>query len=327
MLPTAEALFQSGYKHWKQRIASGEQSPLTMAQIEQERALVQTQLAPLDSRICDLRQEHAAAEQVFLDEVWRRLAWWRRLFARPPKHRLLAIGRKRTPDSLKRLESEIYELCVEALPLRRRIEELEREESFVHALAEETQRDAARQKQITEQRERLEQRKAARETQRKESDAKQQFIRDVAARFDRHQFLIRNKDYKRGNRLDNLVRRELLDKVLAAFNQRCVLCGSSSLLVLDHYGIPKNEGGNFILYDNVARSYKLNVAVLCQSCNSTKGERPPYELLSRVQVEEVERIHALLLPMLLSIPAVRRTLVKWYEIDLLGNFQAALDQG
>jgi 5-methylcytosine-specific restriction endonuclease McrA len=321
---TAEAIFERNYKHWKRRIAKGEHIPLNLSEIEQERESVRRQIAEFESRIAPLAEMHAECEQSFIKDVWESQPWWRRVLPRPTNEKLLDLGREQTPESLKRLADQILDLRVKACPLRHRLRELEMEESFIQALAEETKRDAVKQREIAERRQQLDRRRALQEQKRKQLEEEQESIRALAAQFDRHQFLIRNKDYKRGNAVDNFIRRELLDDVLNAFSQRCAVCGNSSSLVLDHFGIPKNEGGNFVLYDHVAQSYTLNVAVLCQSCNSAKGERPFYEVLSQTQIEEVERIHVSLLPQLLGVAAFRKALAKWYEIDLLGDLQIHL---
>ncbi|MDE2717115.1 MAG: hypothetical protein OXI33_08870, partial [Chloroflexota bacterium] len=45
-------------------------------------------------------------------------------------------------------------------------------------------------------------------------------------------------------------------------------------MTLDHYGIPKNEGGNFVLCVRDSQTVKMNVVPLCRACNSAKGDMP-----------------------------------------------------
>ena len=80
----------------------------------------------------------------------------------------------------------------------------------------------------------------------------------------REQFCIRRQDYKRGNRLDNYFRGGLFEEVISSFDGCCLHCGNTYDLTLDHFAIPKNEGGNFVLYLSEDQTVKLNVVVLCR---------------------------------------------------------------
>src|SRR5690606_12382786 len=64
---------------------------------------------------------------------------------------------------------------------------------------------------------------------------------------DRTEFLSRKVDYKRGNLLDNFVRNELFERIVNMFQIKCVSCERQDELTLDHFWLPKNEGGNFIM--------------------------------------------------------------------------------
>ena len=64
-------------------------------------------------------------------------------------------------------------------------------------------------------------------------------------------------------------------------------CGATSGLTLDHYGIPKNEGGNFVLFSEADGVPVLNLVVLCRSCNSAKGEIAHTQFFDAITVERV----------------------------------------
>lgn len=116
---------------------------------------------------------------------------------------------------------------------------------------------------------------SARRRMREAEEKMNEFVRtsqeaqDVA--YDRHLFRIRKKDYKRGNLLDNHFRNIIAPHVLAAFDNKCLVCGVSYDLTLDHFAIPKNEGGNFVLFLKEDNSIEINVVILCRSCNASKG--------------------------------------------------------
>ena len=97
---------------------------------------------------------------------------------------------------------------------------------------------------------------------------------NLSSGFDRTQFDIELHDYRRGNAVDNYFRR-IEDTVFSAFGHSCVFCGSSHDLTFDHYGLPKNEGGNFVLILANKASIRLNIVVLCRGCNAAKGTPSP----------------------------------------------------
>ncbi len=85
-------------------------------------------------------------------------------------------------------------------------------------------------------------------------------------------------------------------------------------LQLDHFAIPKNEGGNFLLFDSKTRTLRLNVVVLCRSCNSAKGERSYVEFFGPEALARLNVIHGSLLKAILSNTEALRVVRKWYEI-------------
>ena len=137
--------------------------------------------------------------------------------------------------------------------------------------------------------------------------------------FDRNLFIIRQRDYKRGNLVDNFFRNEISSKIINAFENQCLKCGSVHDLTLDHFAIPKNEGGNFILFTKDTSSIKLNIVVLCRSCNASKGERNfmsyfDYHELSKA-IEHQEK----LLEFLLECNKCLQIIQKWYKPSIFNQ--------
>ncbi len=144
------------------------------------------------------------------------------------------------------------------------------------------------------------------EQQRQRADS----FRNLETDYDRHQFCIVTTDYRRGNGIDNYFRKGLLNKVLAAFNHACVLCGSPENLTLDHYGLSKNEGGNFALRTADKASIRPNGIVLCRFCNSAKGQIRPESFFSAEQREHILSCHRSLLEVLLQDKLLLKLLSK-----------------
>jgi len=129
--------------------------------------------------------------------------------------------------------------------------------------------------------------------------------------FERTQFFIQPRDYRRGNAIDNYFRNNISDVVIAAFGNRCVFCGDHEDLTLDHYGLPKNEGGNFVLILADKSSFRVNVAVLCRSCNAMKGQIVHSFHLDDAQQEQAKASQRVLLETLLRDKRFISLLKKW----------------
>lgn len=136
-------------------------------------------------------------------------------------------------------------------------------------------------------------------------------IADLDSEFDRTRYIIQHKDYRRGNPVDNYFRNALPDKVLAAFENSCAFCGGHSDLTFDHYGIPKNEGGNFALISSDKSSIRLNIVVLCRGCNAAKGQCHFMIFFNPVQKERIEFHQKRLLETLLADEGFLALVRKW----------------
>ncbi|MEZ5429487.1 MAG: hypothetical protein R2747_24800 [Pyrinomonadaceae bacterium] len=131
--------------------------------------------------------------------------------------------------------------------------------------------------------------------------------------YNRHLFKIRKQDYKRGNLLDNHFRKAIASQVLTAFDNKCLICKVSYDLTFDHFAIPKNEGGNFILLLNNDNAIKINIVILCRSCNAAKGESYYLDFFDSANICEAAVYQQKLLDFVLGDLATLKVLKKWYK--------------
>jgi 5-methylcytosine-specific restriction endonuclease McrA len=97
----------------------------------------------------------------------------------------------------------------------------------------------------------------------------------------RHDYVIRNADYRRGTPRENLYRREHLLMLLELFGNCCANCGSRTKGVdLDHFVFSKNEGGSFAMFHK--DGFWVNNAIpLCETCNRSKLDRAYHEFFTQ----------------------------------------------
>lgn len=129
--------------------------------------------------------------------------------------------------------------------------------------------------------------------------------------YNRHDFIIRDKDYKRGNPVDNLIRNHWSDRIYEMFDYHCAACGKKADLTLDHFWLPKNEGANFIMVD-ASGSIVCNVVALCRSCNSSKRDRSYTQFFETSALEKITGVHERLVIELMGNGEVQRAITKWY---------------
>ena len=134
---------------------------------------------------------------------------------------------------------------------------------------------------------------------------------NLDGKFERTQFFIQPRDYRRGNAIDNYFRNELSDVVIAAFGHCCVFCGARDDLTFDHYGLPKNEGGNFVLILADKASIRVNIVVLCRGCNAVKGQKSHSFHFSDAQQEQATACQRALLESLLRDHKFLSLIKKW----------------
>jgi len=154
------------------------------------------------------------------------------------------------------------------------------------------------------------------ENQRKKERRKGIFFdksnRKLDSNYNREKFNIRNKDYRRGNSLDNIIRNRFLSVALSAFNHECLSCKTKLNLTLDHFGIPKNMGGNFVLSHTKNTGLQMNLVVLCRSCNSSKGERSFLEYFDENQLLQAMSYQDSMMKELQKNNEILRIIKRWY---------------
>ena len=110
------------------------------------------------------------------------------------------------------------------------------------------------------------------EMQRKHQEELNKEMNKVRVSDNREDYIISNRDYARGNEKESEYRKRFMLKLLTVFGNECAICGrSDNGFDLDHFIIPKNYGGNFVLIHK--NGYLINNAVpLCQTCNRSKSD-------------------------------------------------------
>ena len=99
-------------------------------------------------------------------------------------------------------------------------------------------------------------------------------------------YKIVNSDYARGFKKETEYRARYEECLRQVFGNQCVKCGKMSGLAIDHFFLPKNYGGCFVM--ETVEGQKLNNAIiLCASCNSSKSDHSFRDFFDD---EELERI-------------------------------------
>ena len=129
--------------------------------------------------------------------------------------------------------------------------------------------------------------------------------------FDRSDFRIHKDDYRRGNQIDNYFRNHVCEIIFSAFNKACAFCGATHDLTFDHYALPKNEGGNFVLISTDGTSIRVNIVVLCRGCNGAKGQSRYFEYFSETQRATAHAAQQKILNHLMSDGKFLKLIKKW----------------
>ena len=264
------------YRRWKKSVASGKHFLRTMHDIEREQRLLDCELADLEARdheYCNWQFGLAdAREEPMVDEAFARLTWLQKLRCRyyawkghSLKSQLYEVVEGFTlPDQWSLVSTEEinahFGIDYDAFLARKHaigdeLRDLFWDAVFLPDLIAETQREQQqreRQQQVIKARKK---REALLEKVARATASLEEFLTEYSHKYDRMRFQVRSKDYKRGNPLDNYFRSHLMEIVLRAFGSRCCICHQADNLHLDHWAIPKNEGGNFVLYDSDAANY------------------------------------------------------------------------
>lgn len=265
--------------------------------------------SPLESLLkdrSDLKQQIQVAEQLLVsvseEKVQKEYAlkastpWWKSL-----------LGIDIADEELQNLRRKVASLRNELYQLKQKLDRLE--SSIKTARHVRKRFDSA-----------VKMANAMRIRQQKHAANKQAFDNRVRSTetnsYDRTKFSIRKKDYKRGNRLDNHFRNRFFQETLSAFDNKCLFCGSRHDLTLDHFAIPKNEGGNFILLLSDQNSIRVNLVVLCRSCNSAKGESAYDYFFDNDKLNIARAYQKRLLDAVLEDSETMDVIKAWYSIRI-----------
>jgi 5-methylcytosine-specific restriction endonuclease McrA len=152
-------------------------------------------------------------------------------------------------------------------------------------------------------------------TREKEKDKfKSACVSSLHIAYTRENFHILKRDYKAGNRIENYVRKQISVRLFETFGNACAACGEVKELTLDHFAIPKNEGGNFLLFAKETKTLHLNIVPLCRPCNSRKGDRDYIKFFTIENLEVIRDQHARLLEVLLNDREFMAEVGKWFRI-------------
>ncbi|MDA7517542.1 hypothetical protein N8597_00040 [Akkermansiaceae bacterium] len=280
---------QCSYCYWKERLVL--ERPLN--ELLARRQELKTRIKELEVRSRQLYPERNDLERRLHSLRINRPLWKKLLCAPPQDSRLDSLRHsvKEAHDELRTLEDEHRQL----------------KSSIQTARHVRKRYDLASRCHVDEQRRKTEAKK------KKEEVALDSLEGSYDLDFERSAFRIRNKDYKRGNPLDNHLRNGIADAIISAFGGCCLHCSGTYDLTLDHFAIPKNEGGNFVLYLQDDESIKLNVVVLCRSCNSAKGERAFKSFFTREELTKAMGFQRHLLEWILNDATTMTIIRKWYR--------------
>jgi len=143
--------------------------------------------------------------------------------------------------------------------------------------------------------------------------SKRQSDAQVNSEYNRASLAIRKADYGRGNKIDNYVRRFFQAMIVDVFGGKCLRCGTTFELTLDHFAIPKNKGGNFVLCVAESDVVRMNVVVLCRSCNAEKGETDHTHYFSHGELAFIMNANPIILKAVFDDRKFVRMLREWYR--------------
>ena len=268
--------------YWKDRFEQTEKEESLRRTLGETR----TQLAAIQKQIDEARADVDRRRS----ELQAKAAWWTKLFGLPSDDLLIQLNR-----NYNSLRYEAERLETESRNLPERIERSKKvKKRFLDAKAA---RAAAERREQLQNQERQTFASAA--------------LSNIENEFDRNQLLIQSKDYRRGNAIDNYFRKQVAESVLKAFDEACVYCGCKADLTFDHYGLTKNEGGNFVLSSKNKDWIKMNIVVMCRSCNSAKAQAHYLTFFGSEVRQKVAESHKRILTTLLEDSEFQKILKRW----------------
>ena len=104
---------------------------------------------------------------------------------------------------------------------------------------------------------------------------------------------IQNDDYCRGSKKETDYRKKYEEILRQTFQNKCVKCGQMTDLAIDHFFMPKNYGGCFVMETKTGK--KLNNAILlCQGCNSSKSDNNFKDFFTAEELEQILILNAIM---------------------------------
>lgn len=91
---------------------------------------------------------------------------------------------------------------------------------------------------------------------------------------DREDYIILGRDFARGTSKERSFVKKYRNILFGLYNNQCAVCKATNSLDLDHFGIPKYEGGCFVMHHRNGMKV-CNAVPLCEKCNRSKGKKPP----------------------------------------------------
>ena len=335
-VPLEWGSYESRFNRWKKDIKAKKHAPLTSWNLKQRQIRLDADLSKIEDMLVKVFKWIEKQKQLEINEkhqslgLWDKIkCWWwgKRGFDRYFQLVYATNVLKAAPlndwyqEAFLHFNIDLDKLLKNRNDFRNELRDLFWDAIFTNELKRELR--ANKEGEIKKLKELQEKRKLQEEERKQQDEERKVQEKNIenretilANRYKRSDMLVREKDYKRGNTLDNYFRNHLIDQIFSAFDNSCYNCGSSENLALDHWVIPKNEGGNFVICRSDTRKLILNVVVLCTSCNSSKGEKRPVDWCGVEKAEEAEIVLRKLLDDLWQIPSFRKVVTKWYELDL-----------
>jgi hypothetical protein len=105
----------------------------------------------------------------------------------------------------------------------------------------------------------------------------------ISFSLDRSDYYINENDYKRNSEKDKLFLKKYKMDLLMLFDNSCAKTKTMEEIELDHFFIPKNQGGSFILKDKNGRLI-INAIPLNKKINSSKKDKKINEIFNNEEL-------------------------------------------
>ncbi len=133
----------------------------------------------------------------------------------------------------------------------------------------------------------LKKRKALQEEKRR---ARKAFLEDskVGLSLKKKDYLIDQRGIERSNPIERKFKRRFLFELLETFHHQCASCHKGDVkLTLDHFFIPKSQGGNLMVKSK--RGYWVcNALPMCRKCNQRKRDLPAEQFFQPEKLHELK---------------------------------------